>query len=155
MWIPVRRSWRLNERHYGALQGLDKEEAARQYGEEQVHTWRRSYDVRPPVLSPDDERYPRGDPRYAALGDFQIPKSESLKDLEGRFLPYWQIKITPNIQAGRRVLIVGHGNCLRALAKYLDQMTDEAIMDFEIPTGTPLVYELDVNLSPTRHYYVE
>jgi 2,3-bisphosphoglycerate-dependent phosphoglycerate mutase len=154
MWIQVQNSWRLNERHYGALQGANKAETAERYGAEQVLLWRRSYSVRPPALTPDDERYPGRDPRYARLRREEIPLTESLKDTVERVLPYWHETIAPAIRAGERVLIVSHGNSLRALVKYLDRMSDDAITGLNIPTGIPLVYELNDDLTPIRHYYL-
>jgi len=154
MWIPVHRHWRLNERHYGALQGLNKAEIAAKYGKEQVLIWRRSYATPPPPLTPDDERYPGRDPRYADLSKSEIPLSESLKDTVDRFLPYWGETLAPQIQAGRRLLIVAHGNSLRALVMYLDGVTEEEIVELNIPTGIPLVYELDGRLKPVRHEYL-
>jgi len=154
MWIPVEHSWRLNERHYGALQGLNKAETAAQYGDEQVHLWRRSYDVRPPPLAADDEREPGRDPRYASLTPDELPRAESLKDTVARFLPAWHELIVPEIRAGRRVLIAAHGNSLRALVKYLDGISDDEIPGLNIPTGVPLVYELDPDLRPEGHYYL-
>lgn len=154
MWIPVRRSWRLNERMYGALQGLNKAETARKHGDEQVLVWRRSYDIPPPALEPDDERHPGRDPRYRDLAAGDLPLAESLKDTVARFLPYWHETIAPEIQAGTRVLIAAHGNSLRALVKYLDNVSDEQIVKMNIPTGVPLVYELDDELKPIKHYYL-
>ena len=154
MWLPVELSWRLNERHYGALQGLDKAETAAKFGEEQVRLWRRSYDVPPPALEPDDERFPGRDPRYRDLADADLPRSESLKDTVARFLPYWHETIAPTLLTGRRVLIAAHGNSLRALVKYLDQVSDEQIVGLNIPTGVPLVYELDGSLRPIGHRYL-
>jgi len=154
LWIPVTKHWRLNERHYGALQGLNKAETAAKHGEDQVKIWRRSYDIPPPPLSPDDERYPGRDPRYADLKPGEIPASESLKDTVARFLPYWHDTIAPAIESGKRVLIAAHGNSLRALVKYLDRVSDPDIVELNIPTGIPLVYELDEHLAPTRHYYL-
>lgn len=154
MWVPVQRSWRLNERHYGALQGLNKAESATRFGEQVVHLWRRSYGVRPPALSRDDSRYPGRDRRYEGLTESDIPLAESLQDTVRRFLPYWREAIAPTIAQGRRVLIVAHGNSLRALVKYLDDLSDEAIIDLNIPTGIPLVYELDQTLEPLRHFYL-
>ena len=154
MWVPVSRSWRLNERHYGALQGLNKAETAERHGEEQTLIWRRSYDTPPPPLTPDDERYPGKDPRYADLSPDEIPLTECLKDTVERFLPYWHDTIAPDVQAGKRVLIAAHGNSLRALVKYLDNISDEEIVGLNIPTGIPQVYELDDNLAPIRHYYL-
>jgi 2,3-bisphosphoglycerate-dependent phosphoglycerate mutase len=154
MWIPVHRSWRLNEKHYGALQGLGKSETARRHSEEQVHAWRRGFDVRPPALETTDERYPGKDPRYADLAPAEIPRTESLKDTVNRFLPYWRETIGPEIGAGKRVLIAAHGNSLRALVKHLDRVSDRQISGLNIPTGIPLVYELAEDLSPVRHFYV-
>jgi 2,3-bisphosphoglycerate-dependent phosphoglycerate mutase len=154
MWIPVYRSWRLNERHYGALQGLNKAETAEQYGEAQVKLWRRSYDVRPPALSKDDERYPGKDRRYADLTEEELPLTECLKDTVARFVPYWLETIVPAVRAGKRVLITAHGNSLRSLVKYLDNIPDEEIVELNIPTGVPLVYELDDEMKPIRHYYL-
>lgn len=155
MWIPVFKLWRLNERHYGALQGLNKSETAEQYGEDQVKIWRRSYDVPPPALERDDERYPGNDPRYKDLDENDIPLSECLKDTVARFLPCWQETIAPVVDSGKRVLISAHGNSIRALVKYLDNVPDEEIPEVEIPTGIPLVYELEDDLMPIRHYYLE
>jgi 2,3-bisphosphoglycerate-dependent phosphoglycerate mutase len=154
MWIPVRRSWRLNERHYGALQGLNKAETAERHGQEQTLIWRRSYDTPPPALTPDDERHPGKDPRYADLSPEEIPLTECLKDTVERFLPYWHNTIAPDVQTGKRVLIAAHGNSLRALVKYLDNISDEEIVGLNIPTGIPQVYELDDDLVPIRHYYL-
>ena len=154
MWIPEVRSWRLNERHYGALQGLNKAETAEQYGLEQVHIWRRSYAVQPPALTPEDPRCPGKDPRYAGLRPEELPLTECLKDTVARFLPYWHETIAPVVKSGSRVLIAAHGNSLRALVKYLDQISDEVIAELNIPTGIPLVYELDDDLKPIRHYYL-
>lgn len=154
MWIPEHKSWRLNERHYGALQGLDKAETAERHGLEQVTLWRRSYDVRPPALDPDDPRNPRNDPRYAGLRPEEIPLTECLADTVARFLPYWHETIAPAVRAGRRVLISAHGNSLRALVKYLDGIPDDEIVSLNIPTGIPLVYELDNELRPLRHFYL-
>lgn len=154
LWIPMERNWRLNERHYGALQGLNKAETAARHGEEQTLIWRRSYDIPPPPLSPDDPRHPSSDPRYAALSPDELPASESLKDTVVRFLPYWKETIAPTIQSGRRVLITAHGNSLRALVKYLDGISDADIVGLNIPTGIPLVYELNDDLSPIRHFYL-
>lgn len=153
-WIPVTNAWQLNERHYGALQGLNKAEMAVKYGEEQVKLWRRSYDVPPPELSLDDERHPRFDPRYAGLPPEQLPRCESLKMTLERVLPYWHSTLAPQIRAGRRLLIAAHGNSIRALVKYLDDISDEAIVELNIPTGVPLVYELDGDLRPLRSYYL-
>jgi 2,3-bisphosphoglycerate-dependent phosphoglycerate mutase len=154
MWIPVHRSWRLNERHYGALQGLNKAETAAKFGEAQVKIWRRSYDIRPPALTPDDERYPGYDPRYQSLLPSELPLTECLKDTVERFLPYWHRTIAPAVLDGQRVLIAAHGNSLRALVKYLDDVSEEAIVGLNIPTGMPLVYELDDALKPLRSYYL-
>jgi 2,3-bisphosphoglycerate-dependent phosphoglycerate mutase len=154
MWIPVERSWRLNERHYGALQGLNKAETAARFGEDQVKIWRRSYDVPPPALTPDDERYPGRDRRYRDLTAQQLPLTECLKDTVNRFLPYWHATIAPAVREGLRVLIVAHGNSLRALVKYLDNVPEQAIVDLNIPTGMPLVYELDYDLKPQRSFYL-
>ncbi|HTP42690.1 MAG TPA: 2,3-diphosphoglycerate-dependent phosphoglycerate mutase [Nitrospiria bacterium] len=154
MWIPVQQSWRLNERHYGALQGLNKTETVQRHGEAQVKLWRRSYDVRPPALTPDDDRFPGRDPRYARLRSDELPVTESLKDTIARFLPYWNQTIAPVIQDGRRVLIAAHGNSLRALVKHLDRVSDDAIVELNIPTGIPLVYELNDDLTPIRHFYL-
>ncbi len=154
MWIPIHGTWRLNERHYGALQGLNKAETAKRYGEEQTTLWRRSYASRPPALPLDDPRYPGQDPRYARLCPQELPCTESLKDTMARFLPYWRATIAPALQRGERGLIVAHGNSLRALVKYLDAMSDEAVIDLNIPTGIPLVYELDDRLKPIRHLYL-
>lgn len=154
MWLPVYRSWRLNERHYGALQGLNKAETAKQFGKEQVFLWRRSYDVRPPLLTRDDERYPGKEAKYRDISEAEIPLGECLKDTVNRFLPYWHDAIAPTIKSGKKVLIAAHGNSLRALVKYLDNMTDEAIVKLNIPTGIPLVYELDEDLHPITHYYL-
>jgi 2,3-bisphosphoglycerate-dependent phosphoglycerate mutase len=154
MWIPVYRSWRLNERHYGALQGLNKAETAAKFGEAQVKIWRRSYDVPPPRLEGSDPRYPGRDPRYASLTKDELPLTECLKDTVARFLPYWHETIAPEVQSGKRVLIAAHGNSLRALVKYLDNVSEQDIVELNIPTGMPLVYELDDNLKPLRHYYL-
>jgi 2,3-bisphosphoglycerate-dependent phosphoglycerate mutase len=154
MWIPVHNSWRLNERHYGALQGLNKAETAERHGLEQTQIWRRSYDIPPPPLRPDDPRYPGKDPRYASLKPGELPLTECLKDTVARFLPYWHETISPAVSAGQRVLIAAHGNSLRALVKYLDNVSDEDIVDLNIPTGIPLVYELDDQLKPINHYYL-
>jgi 2,3-bisphosphoglycerate-dependent phosphoglycerate mutase len=154
MWIPVHRSWRLNERHYGALQGLDKAETAAQYGDQQVKIWRRSYDTPPPALTPGDERHPGRDRRYAGLGPDELPLAESLKDTVARFLPYWHETIVPAIRSGQRVLIAAHGNSLRALIKHLDGVSDEEIVELNVPTGIPLVYELDDELRPLRSEYL-
>jgi 2,3-bisphosphoglycerate-dependent phosphoglycerate mutase len=154
MWIPVERSWRLNERHYGALQGLNKSETAAKYGEDQVKIWRRSYDIPPPALTPEDERFPGKDPRYADLKPAELPLTECLKDTVERFLPYWHGTIAPAIRAGKRVIIAAHGNSLRALVKYLDNVSDADIVELNIPTGMPLVYELGAELQPLRSYYL-
>ncbi len=153
-WIPVYNSWRLNERHYGALQGLNKAEMAAKYGEEQVKLWRRSYDVPPPALDWDDPRHPRFDRRYAALKPEELPACESLKDTLQRVLPYWHSTLVPAIRSGQRVLISAHGNSLRALVKHLDNLSDQEIVELNIPTGIPLVYELDEDLQPIQHYYL-
>jgi 2,3-bisphosphoglycerate-dependent phosphoglycerate mutase len=154
MWIPIQGSWRLNERHYGALQGLNKAETAARYGVEQTTLWRRSYASRPPALTPDDPRSPGRDPRYAGLDPQYLPCTESLQDTVARFLPYWHATIVPALQRGERVLMVAHGNSLRALVKYLDTMSDDAVVGLNIPTGLPLVYELDESLKPIRHGYL-
>lgn len=154
LWIPVERSWRLNERHYGALQGLNKAETTAAHGEAQTHLWRRSYDVPPPPLPRDDPRHPAHDPRYASLTPAECPATESLKDTVARFVPYWTGTIAPAIRAGRRVLITAHGNSLRALVKYLDGISDTEIAGLNIPTGIPLIYELDASLAPIRRYYL-
>ncbi|HQO27431.1 MAG TPA: 2,3-diphosphoglycerate-dependent phosphoglycerate mutase, partial [Acidobacteriota bacterium] len=154
MWIPVVRSWRLNERHYGALQGLNKAETAEKFGEAQVKLWRRSYDVQPPALEPSDPRFPGRDPRYRGLGDADLPRTECLKDTVARVMPYWEGVIAPAVAAGQRVLVAAHGNSLRALVKYLDNVSDEEIVGLNIPTGVPLVYELDDRIRPIRHYYL-
>lgn len=152
--IPVEKSWRLNERHYGALQGLNKAQAAKKYGEKQVHLWRRSYDVSPPTIGEDDKRYPGKDPLYKNLKKSEIPLTESLKDVQERLLPYWHSEIAPSIKSGKRVFVCAHGNSLRALVKYLDNISDIAIEDVNIPTGIPLVYKLDEELKPVKHYYL-
>jgi 2,3-bisphosphoglycerate-dependent phosphoglycerate mutase len=154
MWIPVIRSWRLNERMYGDLQGLNKAETAEKYGEEQVHVWRRSYDTPPPEMSRDDERHPCNDRRYADLPIDEVPGTECLEDTVVRFLPYWIDSIVPAIKSGKRVIIAAHGNSLRALVKYLDNISDEVIPGLNIPTGVPLVYELDEDMHPIKHYYL-
>jgi 2,3-bisphosphoglycerate-dependent phosphoglycerate mutase len=154
LWIPVVRHWRLNERHYGALQGLNKAETAARHGDEQVKIWRRSYDTPPPPLDRDDRRHPAFDPRYAALAPEELPSTESLKDTVARFVPYWADTISQDVKAGKRVLIAAHGNSLRALVKYLDQISDRDILELNIPTGIPLVYELDETLKPIRSYYL-
>jgi 2,3-bisphosphoglycerate-dependent phosphoglycerate mutase len=154
MWLPQHRSWRLNERHYGALQGLNKAETAAKYGDQQVLVWRRSYADPPPALSPDDERHPSRDRRYADVPKDQLPLTESLKDTVARFLPYWHERIAPEVRSGRRVVIAAHGNSLRALVKYLDGVSEEAIVGLNIPTGIPLVYELEDDLKPIRSFYL-
>jgi 2,3-bisphosphoglycerate-dependent phosphoglycerate mutase len=154
MWIPVINSWRLNERHYGALQGLNKAETAAKHGEDQVKVWRRSYSIPPPALEESDPRYPGHDPRYAGMAKEDVPKTESLELTVKRFLPYWHSNIAPAIKSGKRVLIAAHGNSLRALVKYLDNVSDDDIVGLNIPTGVPLVYELDPNLKPLKHYYL-
>lgn len=154
MWIPVINNWRLNERHYGALQGLNKAETAKKYGEEQVKIWRRSYDIQPPALDKNDERYPGKDPRYADLKENELPLTECLKDTVARFVPYWEGTIAPMVKSGKRVLITAHGNSLRALVKYLDNIPENEIVELNIPTGIPLVYELNENLKPIKHYYL-
>ena len=154
MWIPINHSWRLNERHYGALQGLNKAETAAQYGEKQILIWRRSYDIQPPALTLDDTRYPGLDPRYQNLTKRNIPLTECLKDTVERFLPYWSETIVPMVQSGRRVIIAAHGNSLRALVKHLDNISNQDVLELNIPTGIPLVYELDDNLKPIQHYYL-
>jgi 2,3-bisphosphoglycerate-dependent phosphoglycerate mutase len=154
MWIPVHHSWRLNERHYGALQGLNKAETAAKYGDAQVKIWRRSYDVRPPALTQSDERWSGRDPRYRNIEPHDLPLTECLKDTVARFLPCWQDAIAPAVQSGLQVIIAAHGNSLRALVKFLDNISDDDIMELNIPTGVPLVYELDENLKPVTHYYL-
>ncbi len=154
MWIPVHRSWRLNERHYGALQGLNKAETAERHGMEKVKLWRRSYDIRPPALTREDTRFPGNDPRYAGLKPEELPLTECLKDTVERFLPYWHETIAPAVKSGRRVLVSAHGNSLRALIKYLDHVSDEEIVMLNVPTGIPLVYELEEDLTPIRSYYL-
>jgi 2,3-bisphosphoglycerate-dependent phosphoglycerate mutase len=154
MWLPVEKSWRLNERHYGALQGLNKAETAAKFGEQQVLIWRRSYDTPPPALQPGDPRGAGGDPRYAALAPAELPLTECLKDTVARVLPYWEAAIAPAMRAGKRVLIAAHGNSMRALVKYLDGISDTDIVGLNIPTGIPLVYELDDRLRPLRHRYL-
>ncbi len=154
MWIPVRRDWRLNERHYGALQGLNKAETAEKHGMDQVKIWRRSYAIRPPDLERDDDRFPGHDRRYAGLSESELPLSECLKDTVDRFLPYWNDTIAPDVAAGKQVLIAAHGNSLRALVKYLDNVSEEEIVDLNIPTGIPLVYELEDDLKPLKNYYL-
>jgi 2,3-bisphosphoglycerate-dependent phosphoglycerate mutase len=154
LWIPVTKHWRLNERHYGALQGLNKAQTAAKHGEDQVLIWRRSYDIPPPPLETSDPRHPSHDPRYKDLAPSELPATESLKDTVARFLPYWHDTIAPSIKSGKRVIIAAHGNSLRALVKYLDDISESAIVELNIPTGIPLVYELDDNLKPLRHYYL-
>jgi 2,3-bisphosphoglycerate-dependent phosphoglycerate mutase len=154
LWIPVTKSWRLNERHYGALQGLNKAETAAKHGDAQIKIWRRSYDIPPPPLTADDERHPSRDPRYAGLDPKLLPLAESLKDTVERFLPYWHESIAPAIRSGKRVIIAAHGNSLRALVKYLDNVSEADIVELNIPTGIPLVYELNDDLTPIRHYYL-
>jgi 2,3-bisphosphoglycerate-dependent phosphoglycerate mutase len=154
MWIPIHHCWRLNERHYGALQGLNKAETAAKFGDEQVLTWRRSYDIPPPALEDGDPRIEAGDPRYADLAPGQFPRTECLKDTVARFLPYWHETIAPTVKSGKSVIIAAHGNSLRALIKYLDHVSDADIVALNIPTAQPLVYELDDDLRPIRHYYL-
>ncbi len=154
MWIPVENSWRLNERHYGALQGLNKAETAARFGEAQVKTWRRSYDTPPPPLEPTDPRFPGRDPRYRTLSPSELPLTECLKDTVARFLPYWNGTIGPAIKSGKKVIVAAHGNSIRALVKYLDDVSDRDIVELNIPTGVPLVYELDADLKPLGHYYL-
>ncbi len=153
-WIPIINAWQLNERHYGALQGLNKAEMAEKFGEAQVKIWRRSYDVPPPGLELDDQRHPRFDPRYHALTPAQLPATESLKITLERVLPYWHATLAPAIQSGKKVLVAAHGNSLRAMVKYLDNISDQEIPELNIPTGIPLVYELNESLKPIRHYYL-
>jgi 2,3-bisphosphoglycerate-dependent phosphoglycerate mutase len=155
LWLPVVHSWRLNERHYGALAGLNKAETAAKYGDEQVHIWRRSYDVRPPLLDPNDPRASFKDPRYSKLKKEEIPLGECLKDNVARVLPLWEESIAPALRSGKRVLIAAHGNSIRSLVKYLDDVSDSDIMEINIPNGVPLVYELDDNLKPIKHFYLE
>ncbi|HEV3062915.1 MAG TPA: 2,3-diphosphoglycerate-dependent phosphoglycerate mutase [Vicinamibacterales bacterium] len=154
LWVPVEKNWRLNERHYGALQGLNKAETAAAHGDAQTKIWRRSYDIPPPPLTPDDPRHPSHDPRYAQVDPADLPLTESLKDTVARFLPYWRGTIAPSIASGRRVLIAAHGTSLRALVKYLDNVPETDIVELNIPTGIPLVYELNEALQPIRHYYL-
>ncbi len=154
MWIPVIRSWRLNERHYGALQGLNKAETAAKFGDEQVLIWRRSYDVPPPALESTDPRFPGADPRYKLLTKDQLPLTECLKDTVARVLPFWHETIAPSIKSGQKVLIAAHGNSIRAMVKYLDNIAEDTIVGLNIPTGLPLVYELDANLKPIKNYYL-
>ncbi|HEX7597270.1 MAG TPA: 2,3-diphosphoglycerate-dependent phosphoglycerate mutase [Polyangia bacterium] len=154
MWIPVHRSWRLNERHYGALQGLNKSETAAKYGEAQVKIWRRSYDIPPPPLEKNDPRYPGSDRRYSDLSPAELPLTECLKDTVARAMPLWLETIAPMVKSGKKVIIAAHGNSLRALVKYLDNIPESEIVELNIPTGIPLVYELDANLKPIKHYYL-
>jgi 2,3-bisphosphoglycerate-dependent phosphoglycerate mutase len=154
MWVPVERSWRLNERHYGALQGLNKAETAAKYGDQQVFIWRRSYDIPPPALAPEDERFPGRDGRYKSLKPAELPLTESLKDTVTRFMPYWHETLAPTITSGQKLIIAAHGNSLRALVKFLDKIPDSEIAEMNIPTGVPLVYELDKELKPLKHYYL-
>ena len=154
MWIPIRNSWKLNERHYGALQGLNKADTAAKYGDAQVKIWRRSYDVRPPFLKEDDERYPGKDPRYANLAKSELPAGECLADTVARVVPYWKETIVPEVRAGRRVIIAAHGNSLRALVKYLDNISDKDILELNIPTGVPLLYRLNDDMTPESHRYL-
>jgi 2,3-bisphosphoglycerate-dependent phosphoglycerate mutase len=154
MWIPVTKAWQLNERHYGSLQGLDKSETAEKYGEAQVKIWRRAYATPPPALEPGDPRSPASDPRYASLAPNELPLTECLKDTVARVMPYWEQRIAPEIRAGRRVIVAAHGNSLRALVKYLDNISDDGIVELNIPTGMPLVYELDDALQPLNRYYL-
>ena len=154
MWLPVRHDWRLNERHYGALQGLNKSETAAKYGEAQVKVWRRSYDVPPPPLETSDPRFPGNDPRYAGLKPEELPLTECLKDTVARFLPFWHETLAPAVKSGERALVVAHGNSIRAIVKYLDDVSDDAIVGINIPTGVPLVYELDADLKPIKNYYL-
>jgi 2,3-bisphosphoglycerate-dependent phosphoglycerate mutase len=154
MWIPVHRSWRLNERHYGALQGLNKAQVAARVGEEQLHIWRRSYDVRPPALERTDARYPGNEPKYRELSENELPVTESLKDTVARFMPYWNEVLEPALKAGKHIIVSAHGNSLRAMVKYLDNVSDEKIADVNIPTGIPLVYEINEKLKPLSHYYL-
>ena len=153
-WLPVEKAWQLNERHYGSLQGLNKAEMAEKFGEAQVKIWRRSYDVPPPALEMDDERHPRFDARYASLAPEQLPATESLKITLERVLPYWHSTLTPAIKSGKRVIVAAHGNSIRALVKYLDDISEAEITELNIPTGLPLVYELDEELRPIKHYYL-
>jgi 2,3-bisphosphoglycerate-dependent phosphoglycerate mutase len=154
LWLPVQKSWRLNERHYGALQGLDKAEMAKKFGEEQVLVWRRSYDTQPPALEPSDERFPGKDRRYAELTKEQLPLTECLKDTVARVVPYWESELAPAIKSGKRVLVAAHGNSIRAFIKYLDGVSDKDIVGLNVPTARPLVYELDANLKPLKNYYL-
>jgi len=154
LWLPVHKSWRLNERHYGALQGLDKAEMAKKFGEEQVLVWRRSYDTRPPALEASDDRFPGKDRRYAELTQQQLPLTECLKDTVARVVPYWESELSPAIKSGKRVLVAAHGNSIRAFIKHLDNVSDKDIVGLNIPTARPLVYELDANLKPLKNYYL-
>jgi 2,3-bisphosphoglycerate-dependent phosphoglycerate mutase len=154
MWIPVEHAWELNERHYGALQGLNKAETAVKFGDEQVKIWRRSYDTPPPVLTPDDPRFPGNDPRYRTVPREKLPLTESLKETVARAVPYWEQTILPDVRAGKRVIVAAHGNSLRALVKHLDQMSEAEILELNIPTGVPLVYEFDEQFKPVKHYYL-
>jgi 2,3-bisphosphoglycerate-dependent phosphoglycerate mutase len=154
MWIPVHHAWELNERHYGALQGLNKSETAAKFGEDQVKIWRRSYDTPPPALTPGDERYPAKDPRYRNVPPERLPLTECLKDTVARALPYWEKTIVPDVASGKRVIVAAHGNSLRALVKHFDNLTESEIMELNIPTGVPLVYEFDEAMKPARHYYL-
>ena len=154
MWIPVHRSWRLNERHYGALQGLNKADISAKVGDEQVHIWRRSYDIRPPALDKTGKRYPGNDPKYSGLSENELPVTESLKDTMARFMPYWHEVLAPTLKTGKHAIVSAHGNSLRALVKYLDKTGDSEIVTVNIPTGIPLVYELDEQLNPLKHYYL-
>jgi 2,3-bisphosphoglycerate-dependent phosphoglycerate mutase len=153
-WLPVIKSWRLNERHYGALQGLNKADTARQYGDQQVLAWRRSYDTPPPALEPTDPRCERNDPRYAMLKPEEIPLTECLKDTVARVMPFWTETLAPAVRSGQRAVVSAHGNSMRALVKYLDGISDQDIVGLNIPNGIPLVYELDASLQPIRHYYL-
>jgi 2,3-bisphosphoglycerate-dependent phosphoglycerate mutase len=154
MWIPVHRSWRLNERHYGALQGLNKAEVSAKAGEEQVHIWRRSYDVRPPALERTDPRYPGNELKYRDLSENELPVAESLKDTVARFMPYWNEVLAPTLRSGKHAIVSAHGNSLRAMVKYLDSISDKEIVDMNIPTGIPLVYEINEKLKPLSHFYL-
>jgi 2,3-bisphosphoglycerate-dependent phosphoglycerate mutase len=154
MWIPVHHAWELNERHYGALQGLNKAETAAKFGDDQVKIWRRSYDTRPPSLTPEDERFPSKDPRYRNVPPERLPLTECLKDTVARALPYWEKTIVPDVASGKRVIIAAHGNSLRAMVKHLDNLSEAEIMELNIPTGVPLVYEFDKNMKPVKHYYL-
>ncbi|MGD1009049.1 MAG: 2,3-diphosphoglycerate-dependent phosphoglycerate mutase [Candidatus Aminicenantales bacterium] len=154
MWIPVHNSWRLNERHYGALQGLNKAELSEKLGEKQVHIWRRGYDVRPPALKKTDQRYPGNDPKYRGLGENELPLTESLKDTVARFVLYWHEVLAPALRSGKQAIVSAHGNSLRAMVKYLDNIGDDEIVNVNIPTGIPLVYDLDEELRPLKHYYL-